>query len=132
MEEEEKSNTFKEKVERGSEREGEGLEESLDEEAVEELQPTWWIVSDIFLVFLENLLALRLVFSFLGVSPSNFLVNAVYILTSPFVSFINLNFPSLSIPAENSLFEGGTVISFFIFYGLHYALSQLKEKIRAS
>ncbi len=132
MEEEEKRNTFKEKMERGSEWEGERCEDGLDEEAIEELKPTWWIVSDIFLVFLENLLALRLVFSFLGVSPSNLLVNAVYVLTSPLVSFINLNFPSFSIPDENSLFEGGTVISFFIFYGLHYALSQLKEKFRTT
>jgi hypothetical protein len=131
MEEEEKNTAFGNVSEKEEKIVEKGVEENI-EESVEEPQPVWWVVSDIFLVFLENLLAFRLVFNFLGISSSNFLANAVYILTSPFVSFVNLNFPSLSIPAENSLFEGGTVISFFIFYGLHYTLSRIKEKFHTS
>jgi hypothetical protein len=91
--------------------------------------PLGWVLTDIFLIFIENLLAFRVVFRFLGLTSENPLVGSVYTITNPLVSYLNMNYPSLlSVSAKKSIFEGGTVIIFFVLYASHFLLNKFFSK----
>lgn len=102
-------------------------ESSVVEEAPE--GPLSWILIDVFLIFIENLLAFRVVFRFLSLTPVNPLVSSVYSITNPLVSYLNMNYSSLlSVFADKSVFEGGTVIVFFVLYAFHFVLNKFFSK----
>ncbi len=86
-----------------------------------------WLFLDLGLVIFQNLLALRIVFKFLGADTQNPLVSSFYVLTDPLVRAALVNLPFLNPTAEQSTFEGSTVIVFFIVYFLHQFIWRKKE-----
>jgi len=78
-----------------------------------------WFFFDLFLVIVENLLAFRIVLKFLGAPSLNPFFSSFYLLTDFFAGFGLRALSALNASAENSVFEGSTVLVFFLIYTLH-------------
>lgn len=86
-----------------------------------------WLFFDLLMIVAENLLALRIVLKFLGASTLNPLVSSFYMLTDLFVKFGLETFPLLTVSAEQSVFEGSTVLLFYLIYALHWLAQRRKD-----
>ncbi len=86
-----------------------------------------WHLFDLSMVIIENLLAIRVVLKFLGVSPLNPLVGSFYLLTDVFAQPGLKVFPNLTLNSEQSIFEGSTILLFFLIYFLHQLAQRRKN-----
>ena len=78
-----------------------------------------WQLYDLLLIIVGNPLSIRVVLKFLGASPSNPLVGSFYLLTDVLARPVLELFPRLVVSSEQSIFEGSTILLFFLVYVLH-------------
>lgn len=86
-----------------------------------------WFFFDLLMVIIENLLAIRVVLKFLGASPSNPLVGSFYLLTDVLAQPWLRIFSILNANSKQSIFEGSTILLFFLIYFLHQLAQRRKN-----
>lgn len=103
------------------------MEEEKERETPSYQQSNYgWLIFDLSMVMIENLLAIRVVLKFLGALPSNPLVGSFYLLTDVFAQPVLKVFPGLVVSSEQSIFEGSTILLFFLIYVLHQLAQRRK------
>lgn len=85
-------------------------------------------VIELIFVIIENLIAVRVAFKFLGLESSSSYVSFVYKLSAILVNpFLNA-FPKLSVLSESSLLEGGSILAVVLLIGLQKLIVYLLQR----